>query len=394
MNASRLTAACSPVIEPLENRQMLAANLDDGFLLITATARNDNIRVRAGTGANADITVRINGGAVRTFRRSDVDLVRIVGGAGADTINVNGVIRNLLIQGGSGNDNILGSGGSDLIMGGSGNDDIAGRNGNDQLYGDRGDDEISGGNGNDTLGGDDEDTLWARSASRPADFGNNDTLNGGDGDDWLLSGTESDIHDDLSGNDQLTGGAGADILDIRGRQTTGSEFEVGNGDTITDENPGVDVVPIEDVTGPITGEGDYTNHKHAFIRIFVLGQEMRIPDRVGEFLGQPVFHAHDEPTPTPDVRGTEIHFHNTASSGGAGRAATLEQFFRNWGVSFSSQNIGRFRVDADHELVMTVRPQGGGVQNNTQFENYAIQTANGAADTAFDQIVITYRVRT
>ncbi|HEV8604562.1 MAG TPA: calcium-binding protein [Tepidisphaeraceae bacterium] len=375
------------LFEQLESRQMLAATLTGGVLTVDGSAKGDNIRVQI---AGPNIVVHVNK-STRNFVRADVDSILVNGRAGNDKINVvNKQLGNVVIQGGSGNDNILGGGAGDLITGGAGNDTMRGRGGNDQIYGDAGDDKVFGDVGNDTLGGDDEDML--SDADINSTLEGSDTLNGGSGDDWLLSGTESDLHNDLSGADQLTGGDGDDITDIRGRDNTANHFEIGtgDGDTITDEGTDDDIIPIKDVTGPID-ENDpdpYGTHLHAFLKIFINGVLQEIPDRVGEFNGEPVFHTHDEPTP-PDVRGTEIHMHNKKSEGQ--RDFTLEEFFRNWGISFSSQNIGRFRVDADHKLTMTVRPKGGALINNFDFENYVIQTEHGDFDsTHFDQIVITY----
>jgi hypothetical protein len=387
-------------IEQLESRQLLAATLSGGVLTVDGSARADNIRVQL---AGANIVVHLNN-ATRSFARSSVNSINIDGKAGNDKINVvNRQLLNVVIQGGAGNDNIVGGGAGDLITGGAGNDRIRGRGGDDQVYGGAGRDNISGDAGNDTLGGDDEDTIWAKNATRPADIGESDTLNGGAGNDWLLSGTESDLNNDISGADVLTGGAGVDVTDIRGRDNTANHYEVGtgDGDTITDTTDTSNIIPADDVTGPVDENSatPYSQHKHAFLKININGNDMVIPDFVGQFNGEPVVHTHDLPshqTPpqTDDVRGMQLHFHNTPTSGGTARVFTLGDFFEHWGISFSSQNIGRFRVDAKHELVMTVKPKGGAAVSNTQFNNYAIQTDNYEDDsTKFDQIVITYRLK-
>jgi Ca2+-binding RTX toxin-like protein len=75
----------------------------------------------------------------------------------------------LYVDGGSGNDTIIGTNFADDLRGGAGHD---------QLYGGDGEDMLIGGAGN-------------------------DQLHGGDGDDVLVGGT---------GNDQLYGGAGADTF--------------------------------------------------------------------------------------------------------------------------------------------------------------------------------------
>ena len=76
------------------------------------------------------------------------------------------------VNGGGGNDRIIGNhanncirgqNGNDYIWGQNGNDHIYGNNGNDYLYGNAGDDWIYGGPGNDTLTGNlGNDKLWGR----------------------------------------------------------------------------------------------------------------------------------------------------------------------------------------------------------------------------------------
>jgi hypothetical protein len=397
------------LIEQLESRQLLAVTLADGVLTVSGSSRADNIKVTGRPGATGAIIVKINNGAAKSFSRADVDFVNVSGKAGNDRITVGGVVRGLTISAGSGDDVVKSGGSADLILGGSGDDDLFGRNGNDQIYGEAGDDSVIGGNGNDTLGGDDEDILWARNGSRPADIAGDDTVNGGFGDDWLLSGIESDFVDDDSGNDQLTGGPGKDVTDIRGRHIDDPDtdddddivgLENGEGDTITDEGTDDDIIPVNDVTGPIpNGEDDYSHHKHAFIKIFLEDANgtrtmLEIPSNAGEFLAQPVVHTHENPAPL-DARGFLMHFHNTESTGGESRVLTLGDFFQHWGISFSSANLGRFRVDADHTLTMTVQVRGAGafITPAQNFNNYAIATndADFADSTKYDQIVIVYK---
>jgi hypothetical protein len=389
---TRIAAACSPVIEQLESRQMLAVTLADGVLSVRGSARPDIMSVRT---AGQNLVVKIGNGRARSFRAADVDLVDVRGGSGADRINVKGRISNVVINGGGGNDQIVGSSRNDFILGGSGNDTINGSNGHDQIYGDAGDDNLSGGLGNDTLGGDDEDNL-----TPIAGMVGNDTLNGGAGHDWLLSGQETDADlspddgiqagiNDPSGSDMMTGGDGTDVIDIRGRD--GDGFEVGDGDTITDDE---EIVPVFDTAGPEQGEDDLIQHKHAFIKIFIDGVLIDIPDGAGQFGGEPVVHTHEAPNPL-DVRGYLLHFHNTDDSGGAGRVFRLRDFFEHWGISFSRLNLGRFRVDADNPLTMRVRPRGQTTWlNNTEFGQYAIQTQHNAGDTQYDQIEIRYNTPT
>ena len=95
----------------------------------------------------------------------------------------------LVLNGGSGNDNLTGSALADTISGGAGNDTLDGGSGDDMLFGEAGADTLKGGAGN-------------------------DKLDGG------------------AGEDKLTGGAGADI------------FKFGAGDRITDFVSGEDKLDV------------------------------------------------------------------------------------------------------------------------------------------------------
>jgi Ca2+-binding RTX toxin-like protein len=84
-------------------------------------------------------------------------------------------------------------------------DTVEGGNGNDQLFGNEGSDIINGGAGNDILNGNDGDDTLNGGAD-------NDTLSGGAGNDTLDGGAGIDRLTGGSGNDGLTGGSGDDFL--------------------------------------------------------------------------------------------------------------------------------------------------------------------------------------
>lgn len=194
-------------VETLERRDVLATSLTaslgaDGLLSIEGTNGPDRIHVRQDLGQ-----IRIDGIQIKTPQglRSQVpapqvqsievrgldgdDVIRL--DAGAQDIN-----KNAIINGGRGDDYLMGSMGSDTISGGTGNDRLYGGKGEDLLHGDAGNDAMAGGPGNDTLYGDD----------------GNDTLNGEAGDDKLLGSAGDDNLNGQDGNDSLYGGAGADRL--------------------------------------------------------------------------------------------------------------------------------------------------------------------------------------
>ncbi len=101
-----------------------------------------------------------------------------------------------VIEGGGGNDTVLGSEGSDSITTGSGVDVIEGRTGNDSVSSGEGDDIVNGGAGNDSLSGE----------------GGNDSLIGGLGDDVLLGSGGKDTLTGNEGDDTMNGGAAVDLL--------------------------------------------------------------------------------------------------------------------------------------------------------------------------------------
>jgi Ca2+-binding RTX toxin-like protein len=91
------------------------------------------------------------------------------------------------LNGGDGNDKVLGLAGNDVVVGG---------NGSDHLYGNSGDDTVSGGNDNDD----------ARGGK------NNDVVSGGQGDDTVYGNTGHDVLAGDEGNDSIIGGMGGDTL--------------------------------------------------------------------------------------------------------------------------------------------------------------------------------------
>jgi hypothetical protein len=120
-----------------------------GTIQISTLAGDDSISIAA------DITnpANVDGGL-----GNDV----IVGGAGADTLYGNGGNDTVyggadrdLLKGGAGNDRLLGQADSDRLYGNAGNDYLDGGVGNDRLWGDTGVDQLFGNVGNDTLYGHD-----------------------------------------------------------------------------------------------------------------------------------------------------------------------------------------------------------------------------------------------
>jgi Ca2+-binding RTX toxin-like protein len=123
------------------------------------------------TATNGDDTIDITGSGTSAAVVGLPTLVNITGSEGAnDSLVVNtlggndsvsaatlaaGVLRQLTIDGGAGNDTLLGSGGVDVFLGGDGNDTIDGQQGNDTAFMGAGDDifQWDPGDGSDAIEG-------------------------------------------------------------------------------------------------------------------------------------------------------------------------------------------------------------------------------------------------
>ncbi|MCU0916652.1 MAG: Ig-like domain-containing protein, partial [Planctomycetes bacterium] len=152
-------------------------------------------------------TVQVSAfGYTQTYSR--VNRIVAYAGDGNDSVDFDGNVRcNVVIDGGDGDDSLSYRGyGSATIGGGNGNDTLIVTQGtNHVLEGGAGDDMLLGGSGNDTLrGGLGRDTLDSG--------GGQDGLDGGDGTDMVQGGDGNDTLDGGAGNDVLEGGAGNDTL--------------------------------------------------------------------------------------------------------------------------------------------------------------------------------------
>ncbi len=195
---------CVACIETVESRTVPSTTslFSAGALTITSNG-SDNMAVS--TNANGNVTLNgtqltVNNAAVTA---SSVTSLDVVGGKGKNTIDLSGVtstaftsLTTVKIEGGAGNDSIIGSGLNDSILGGGGNDTIKGGSGNDSLNGGTGNDVLNGEAGNDLLVG----------------GAGNDSLNGGAGTDSLNGGAGNDSLDGGAGVDSLNGGAGVDSI--------------------------------------------------------------------------------------------------------------------------------------------------------------------------------------
>src|SRR4051812_27875268 len=153
--------------EPLEQRRLLSnggvVGLKGGTISVIGTGGSDTIDVSI---KGNKVQVSLNGHST-SWKRGLVHKIEIKAGKGNDVVGVRLPLPSE-IQGGPGDDNLVGGGGNDTILGGAGDDILQGSGGNDLLNGGDGHDQLRGGNGNDLLdGGVGEDAL---AGNKGADF--------------------------------------------------------------------------------------------------------------------------------------------------------------------------------------------------------------------------------
>ena len=144
---------------------------------------------------------------------------RLLGTQAPDAIDAN-----------AGNDRVFGLAGSDELAGGLGNDRVFGHRGEDTITGAQGNDWLNGGRGNDTITGDANDTGDRSSFDRIFGAAGDDTLRGGDARDRIFGGRGNDASFGERGRDLMGGGPGDDrqeggegndrIYASRGRDTS------------------------------------------------------------------------------------------------------------------------------------------------------------------------------
>lgn len=222
----------------------------------------DTIVIGATSDPTPKLNVLANGQVLTTVSSVDAATVTKIDVQGSDSPNgidlsgvtapVFGNLQDIVVDGGDGDDTLVGSpdfadsilggnghdsisalGGDDTVDAGDGDDTIVGGDGNDWLSGSDGTDSLLGGDGNDTvLGGDGVDILRGDLGDDSLESGNgsgfvfggvgNDTIVGGDGrnmldgedgDDSILGGPNDDSIVGGQGNDTLMGNPGADTLD-------------------------------------------------------------------------------------------------------------------------------------------------------------------------------------
>jgi Ca2+-binding RTX toxin-like protein len=197
--------ASAPVIEPLESRRLMSALWFQGqdvhqsvngfeitvamdpaynykpMMRVQGTAGDDTIVIAEDAAVRHLYHMELNGVAASAFVDTDGLIgIAVDAGDGNDHVTVDAEMSNgsgsagsvfrLWINGGDGDDTIVGSEGSyDQLYGGAGNDAIYGRGGHDSLYGGLGDDTLYGGAGFDDLWGGDRPGSASGDTTSPGD---------------------------------------------------------------------------------------------------------------------------------------------------------------------------------------------------------------------------------
>ena len=209
--------------------------IDTSGLPTGSTVQLDNIEFAAIVG-----NATVNGGAGQNYVVGDdasqfislgAEDDTLAGGGGNDTVG--SAWGEDIVYGNQGADYVFGGAGMDTLYGGQDGDTVFGGNDNDVVYGNLGNDTLSGGENDDVLfGGQNEDIVYGNTG--------NDTLNGNLGNDTLLGGQGNDLISGGAGNDQLHGNHGNDTLaGGDGADTFVFTFAGGN-DQVNDFQAGTD----------------------------------------------------------------------------------------------------------------------------------------------------------
>ena len=211
-------------VEPLECRRLLATivlNLGpDGTLSANGTDGDDQISVKhvvINGLLRCQITINDESDSVL---EEYVTRVSINGGGGNDFIDCLPLAVNeqtthpVILEGGAGDDYLIGSKNDDAMYGGVGDDVLIAGPGADRVFGDDGADKLLGDDGDDYLSGAaQKDTLEGGLGNdRLNGNGGNDRLFGNAGIDRLYGYDGADWLDGGSSNDRLEGGGGLDTM--------------------------------------------------------------------------------------------------------------------------------------------------------------------------------------
>jgi Ca2+-binding RTX toxin-like protein len=210
---------------------------DDIYDNDSTASNKDIIRFKAGV-ASADVQVSRVADSLVLKINGTTDQIRVLNYFGGDATNGWQVeeirftdestvvwnvatIKSKALNGGTGDDTLVGYASADTMNGGAGADTISGLAGNDTVNGGEGGDSLYGNDGDDKLNGDaDNDSLQGNAGNDTLNGGaGNDTLNGGNYDYW------SNVYSGL-GNDTYQFGRGDGQDDIYDNDSTASNKDI------------------------------------------------------------------------------------------------------------------------------------------------------------------------
>jgi len=249
---SAAPASAAGTTPPLQKKseQFKEPTLENGLLTVTGTNAADRIalRLRAGQPGILEVDFGDDGSAEFSFERGEIAQIVVDAGKGGDAVRIdesNGVFADTIlttINGGNGNDRLVGGAGAGTLIGGNGDDALFGGNGNEKLLGGNGNDTIDGNKGNDVafMGNGNDTFVWD-----PGD--GSDTIEGQKGKDTLLfNGANIAEKVDLSANGHRL----RFVRDIAGITMDTNGVEQVNFNALG----GDDVVTVNDLTGTDVNE--------------------------------------------------------------------------------------------------------------------------------------------
>jgi len=268
---------------------------DDIFLISGSDSGYDRFQGDAGVdtiqGSAGDDVIRVNNfSGAYTVEKIDggLGINTLAGTQYNDTVDLSAteLVNIASIDGGLGNDTIIGSIGNDVIIGGTGSDLLAGGAGDDiflisdsdsgydRFQGDAGVDTIQGSAGDDVIrvnnfsgaytvekidGGLGVNTLAGTQYNDTVDLSATELVNialidGGLGNDTLTGSAGNDVIVGGTGSDLLASGAGDDVFLIAGNDTGYDRFQGDVGIDTIQGGAGDDVIRVNNFSGAYTVE--------------------------------------------------------------------------------------------------------------------------------------------
>ena len=130
-----------PLLESLENRELLTAGIlayvQNSNLIVEGTTGNDYISVTQNAGRLSvyGAQIAVGNSKVDSIDAGGIAKVYINGYVGNDALIASSLSKDVIVNGGDGNDAIYGGAGNDILFGGAGDDLIYGGAGNDRILG-------------------------------------------------------------------------------------------------------------------------------------------------------------------------------------------------------------------------------------------------------------------